>query len=310
MAHAYVVTWNPAQWPWDDDDYAEVVRRTTLGKLFSGRWSSGNRKSIHPGDRLFLVRQGSERGLIGSGVATSESYYDAHWDKSRDTDALYVNCQFDTLIDADDRLPVEQLLQTDLGVPWNNLYASGVRVPDKSVKRLERLWQQHLVRIGRSVSDDMFTPLADQESSSEAWDAGANDEIERVLRQIVQRRGQPEFRERVLAAYGGLCAITGCDAKAALEAAHIEPYRGPSSNVVTNGLLLRSDIHTLFDLGLIAVVPDKLTIKLAQELKKTAYGELNGKRLRLPKAPKHRPSAKALTRRWKWFIGQLPLLSR
>ncbi len=49
----------------------------------------------------------------------------------------------------------------------------------------------------------------------------------------------------LLKAYSGRCAVTGCDAEPALEAAHLRPYKGPESNTAANGLLLRSDIHTL-----------------------------------------------------------------
>ena len=48
-------------------------------------------------------------------------------------------------------------------------------------------------------------------------------------------------------AYGGRCAITGYDVEEALQAAHIVPYLGPQSNTVNNGLLLRADVHNLFD---------------------------------------------------------------
>src|ERR1700722_13744752 len=42
-----------------------------------------------------------------------------------------------------------------------------------------------------------------------------------------------------------------------LEAAHITPYMGASTNSLLNGLLLRADIHTLFNLGLISIDPDR-----------------------------------------------------
>jgi putative restriction endonuclease len=299
---AYILTWNPTKWPWDEDAYDGEVDETTAGKLFLTQWSCGNRKSIAPGDRLFLMRQESDRGLIGSGIAVSNSFSDAHWDGSPEKMALYVKYQSDTLLATDDRLSVEQLLEADLGVSWNYLFASGVQVPGESIERLERMWRQHLVRIGRSLDDDLFSN--DGEQGEEPKDED-KDEIERVLRQIVARRGQPVFRERLLKAYGNRCAITGCDAKAALEAAHIKPYCGPSSNGVSNGLLLRSDIHTLFDLGLIAVSPTKLTVALAQELVGTEYEKLNGIRVRLPKIEKHRPDKKALDRRWKQFTGRI-----
>ncbi len=53
------------------------------------------------------------------------------------------------------------------------------------------------------------------------------DERRRKLAEIVERRGQPVFRRKLVAAYDGKCAITGCDAVAALEAAHLKPYCGP-----------------------------------------------------------------------------------
>ncbi|MBH1483273.1 HNH endonuclease [Stenotrophomonas maltophilia] len=86
----------------------------------------------------------------------------------------------------------------------------------------------------------------------------------------------------MLAAYGSRCAMTGCDVADALEAAHIRPYSGQSSNMVSNGLLLRADVHTLFDLYLISVDPASLRMCLAPELRRSSYGELEGKALAIP----------------------------
>ena len=69
----------------------------------------------------------------------------------------------------------------------------------------------------------------------------------------MRRRGQSVFRKQLLAAYNGQCAITRCDVEDVLEAAHIISYKGEETNHIGNGLLLRADIHTLFDLGLLAV---------------------------------------------------------
>ena len=124
------------------------------------------------------------------------------------------------------------------------------------------------------------------------------DARERVLAQIVRRRGQQEFREKLLEAYGRRCAITGCDAIEALEAAHIKPYLGSETNHVQNGLLLRADVHTLFDLGLIAVAPESMTVVIAASLGGTSYGELAGARVREPANPAMRPSWDVL--RWHW----------
>ncbi len=115
-----------------------------------------------------------------------------------------------------------------------------------------------------------------------------------VERQVARRMGQAKFRRELLHAYQGRCAVTGCDVSAVLEAAHIFPYRGKETNHVTNGLLLRSDIHMLFDQGLLAIHPETLTVLLAPELEETAYSELEGKAIAVPKDEGLRPSEAAL----------------
>jgi len=87
------------------------------------------------------------------------------------------------------------------------------------------------------------------------------DARDRVARDVVARRGQSAFRAVLVSAYQGRCAITGCNALPVLEAAHLRPYRGPAWNVVTNGLLLRADIHSLLDQQLLAPEPDSRTIR-------------------------------------------------
>jgi len=120
------------------------------------------------------------------------------------------------------------------------------------------------------------------------------DARERTLRAIVQRQGQPLFRDTVLKAYGYRCAITNCDAVPALEAAHIIGYNGPDTNHVSNGLLLRADIHTLFDMGLITIDTATMSVHVAPSLAGTVYSELAEKPLRVPIKEALRPSKVAL----------------
>jgi hypothetical protein len=119
------------------------------------------------------------------------------------------------------------------------------------------------------------------------------DERNRAHRAIVQRRGQKAFRDGLLAAYEGACAVTGTAAEAVLEAAHIRPYRGQMHNTVTNGLLLRADIHTLFDLHLLTVLPGG-SIRVSPEMDGTPYAALDERMVRRPASQAHRPSATAL----------------
>jgi len=71
------------------------------------------------------------------------------------------------------------------------------------------------------------------------------------------RLGQGAFRVLVTDAYHRRCAISGERTLPVLEAAHIKPYAEEGPHRVNNGLLLRSDLHTLFDRGYVTVTPDK-----------------------------------------------------
>ena len=113
---------------------------------------------------------------------------------------------------------------------------------------------------------------------------------------IANRIGQPDFRDRLVRAYSGRCAISECSISAALQAAHILCYRGAHTNHVQNGLLLRADIHSLFDAGLISIGPD-YTISVDATLANSEYMQYNGKHIRLPVEEKFRPHPEALRRR-------------
>jgi putative restriction endonuclease len=129
---------------------------------------------------------------------------------------------------------------------------------------------------------------------------GLVDAREKIMASIVRRRGQASFRATLLEAYGGRCAVSNCDEAQALEAAHIIPYMGAETNHPTNGLLLRADIHTLFDVGLLAVDTATMTILLSPELRSGSYASLESAKLRLPAVPTLRPSKSALDLHREW----------
>ncbi|MBC8139280.1 MAG: HNH endonuclease [Fibrella sp.] len=126
------------------------------------------------------------------------------------------------------------------------------------------------------------------------------DSREKVVAAILRRRGQPAFRQSLIQAYSGRCAITQFDAIDALEAGHILPYRGIQTSVVSNGLLLRADVHTLFDLGQIAVDSDTMTVVLKNHLQKTKYSTLSGSSLHLPDNRALHPDMQALAMHRAW----------
>jgi hypothetical protein len=123
-----------------------------------------------------------------------------------------------------------------------------------------------------------------------------------VERQLRERRGQAPFRNALRQRHGERCLVTGCKVLAVIEAAHIKPFRGQHDHHPENGLLLRSDIHTLFDLNLLGIEPDTLRVELHHDIEKE-YGHVAGKALMCEEGC--RPSHTALQRRYKLFRNRL-----
>lgn len=101
------------------------------------------------------------------------------------------------------------------------------------------------------------------------------DDDEYRNRAIKTRRGQQMFRQRLLVAYQGRCAVTNCQVEPLLEAAHLTPHAEMTDYRVSNGLLLRADIHTLFDLNLIAV-NENYKIVVSPKIRESEYWRYSG----------------------------------
>jgi hypothetical protein len=149
----------------------------------------------------------------------------------------------------------------------------------------------------RSIStlETTSRKLAEVEATIGPFDPhNDRDGREHVLANLVRRRGQGEFRRELLRAYRGRCAITDCSVEDVLEAAHIMPYRGEHTNHVCNGLLLRSDLHVLFDLHLIEIDADTYSIIVSPNLVRTPYAAFDGNDLHLPEKESHWPNRESL----------------
>lgn len=95
------------------------------------------------------------------------------------------------------------------------------------------------------------------------------------------RNGQAVFRNRLLKRYGEICAFTGPAPARALDAAHLYSYAAEEIHHEHGGLLLRKDLHHLFDAGLLAVDPLSLRLSCPALLQYPAYGRLHGSALHI-----------------------------
>jgi putative restriction endonuclease len=115
---------------------------------------------------------------------------------------------------------------------------------------------------------------------------------------VKPRLGQGAFRVLVTDIYGRRCAVTQERTLPALEAAHIRPYSDGGEHEARNGLLLRRDIHSLFDLGYVTVTPDlkfEVSRRIREEFENGRhYYELHGQQIIVPDNKTQRPDPGAL----------------
>ena len=132
------------------------------------------------------------------------------------------------------RMPIDFSLNIVTGKTYNATAGEGLRI-----------WQEVLAQSAYVVPRTTQQPHLLTESAAPAYGYA-----ERKI-----RYGQGAFRTIVEASYER-CAISGEKTRPVLEAAHIQPYSVSQDHSPSNGLLLRSDVHRLYDLGYITVTPE------------------------------------------------------
>ena len=165
---------------------------------------------------------------------------------------------------------------------WSSNLTRG-KTYDLEVGEGRRVWE--LVVGARQLSSPV-TPLNDEPS-------GYGDPIA-----VRPRLGQGAFRVMVTDAYDRRCVVTGERTLPVLQAAHIKPYNLVGRHDVTNGLLLRSDLHTLFDRGYVTVTPDlrmHVSRRIHDEFENGRdYYAFDGRPIREPRDPGLAPAGEML----------------
>jgi 5-methylcytosine-specific restriction protein A len=140
----YLLTWNPKKFDWNTLEQ-DIARIQEFG-FHKDRWSCGRNKSIVPGSRVFMLRQGKEpRGIFASGHVLSQPFEDIHWTDGEKT-SLYIDIRLDTLLNPENEpiLP-RYLLNNDIlnHVNWDT-QASGISIREDVAKVLEQIWENFL----------------------------------------------------------------------------------------------------------------------------------------------------------------------
>lgn len=239
------------------------------------------------------------------GDGTWVLFYSAHRNNSGNrTDAIWNQKLLNCLVDG---VPVGVFLQTGKSSssylralafveeynPENDLFTLHGPVTPET----EPLFSSVILLEGSKETD------AGDDAEAVDADEGAmlEDRREIITARRVIRKGQRAFRDALVKAYEGRCAVTGVATNEVLQAAHILDYRGTQSNVASNGVLLRADVHLLFDNYLIGINPSSYRIEVNAGVPDGVYTALDGKQLLLPSDSALRPNEKYLIVKYERF---------
>ncbi|MEV2241731.1 hypothetical protein [Micromonospora sp. NPDC049891] len=165
----FILTWDGSESVYPPKEYQGHVAATRRGRTVPLTWSVGSRRGgMSVGDRVFLLRQNSDRGIVGSGRVTDEEVFeDQHWEDSTRT-ARYVRFAWERLLPIDERLTVDELREQVPSHHWHAILASGQQVYPPADATLETLWLAHVARL----------------SSPSAWDTPVGATLSREHRMV------------------------------------------------------------------------------------------------------------------------------
>ena len=232
---------------------------------------------------------------------------DVIWVLAREGDTSPSRCRFIYLAKAGDRsfhgdrglwLKDSALVSNE---PWfSELFNGPLGRGGTSIRAIDNEWVQKL-RALYEPSVAAITAIPDALEQEAEHRGRLQDAI--AYQQVRERRGQAGFRQRLMEAYERRCCITNCRVEALLEAAHIRPHAEEPNYDTTNGLLLRADLHTLYDLHLLAV-DETGRIHLSAQVADAYYRKLvqDASRINVPARSDARPSPEARRARMALFV--------
>lgn len=147
--------------------------------------------------------------------------------------------------------------------------------------------------------------IEETEPFTELDQAGIDAANEERIKRISRHQGSPAFRKALLDAYNGRCAITGANTSDVLDAVVISQDLEFEPMKVSDGLLLRTDIHRLFDEHLLSIDPSSYEVVLAPKVSNSEYRDLEGISIELPLKEEDWPDSKSLQSHFDTFMKRL-----
>ncbi|MEE9280177.1 MAG: HNH endonuclease [Myxococcota bacterium] len=267
-------------------------------------WQPGGQKvfrSLEPGELFLFKLHAPHRAIVGGGFFAHATLLPVSlaWDAFREANGALSLDEMRSRIEKYRKAPARREEDYTIGCI---LLEQPFFLPESAWIPEQRDWHPNIVQgkgydlqeePGRSLWRRVHEAVSVRGTLAEVLaDSGSASRYgEPVL--VRPRLGQGTFRILVTDAYQRRCAVTNERVLPVLEAAHIRPYARGGENRVDNGLLLRSDLHTLLDRGYLTVTPAhrlEVSHRIREDFDNGRhYSGLHGQRVRVPEEPHHRP---------------------
>ncbi len=196
--NTYLFLWNPKKWTWTTIE--QDIEQVNLTGRCSPRWSCGNTKSIQSGDRIFLLKVGTEpKGIIAAGFANSTPFYEKHW-SGENKDTLYIDVNFEVLLNPDQEpiLSIDILKTGNLAKQNWQPMASGISVKPEFTDELEAVWFNFLTT--QKIRHNPFIPTDNE--FQKTYIEGIPNQVS-----VTKYERNPFARKKCLEYYGYSCVI-------------------------------------------------------------------------------------------------------
>jgi putative restriction endonuclease len=297
----------------DNDWFDFLASKTNVQEINFWKPSPSNFGAISSGE-LFAFRLKSPRNKIGGfGIFTNSSVLPIQlaWDAFGEMNGV---SNLQTMVRAIGKYRADETVTTssfigcrvlvqpiffnkelwfDLPESWSSNIVGGKRYSTDTSEGNE-LWQKLQER--SAISSFTATEYPGLQETQTPFEYGRFG----TPTLVAPRLGQGAFRVAITEAYLRQCALTEGKVLPALDAAHIRPYADGGSHSISNGILLRKDIHSVFDAGY-ATIDTNYCFVVSDKVREVfnngnEYRRLHGQKFRLPENPSFRPSLEAI--RW------------
>lgn len=146
QVRSFLLTWgNFEETP--DSEMLEVTEALKTAATSQTQWSSGNRRDMNVGERVFLLRQGRDYpGIVGQGIIAEAPKPGKHWDPERrkaGVEAWYIKVNWHEMLSKEAGLSRQTLVDAGFSESLLNAQSSGVMIPDADLAKLDQLWTKH-----------------------------------------------------------------------------------------------------------------------------------------------------------------------